>query len=442
MKKTLAIILTKILILVGKILGKKSSSAPGLYAMKICPEILNYLSRQIKKDIIVVCGTNGKTTTNNLINSLITSNGHKTVCNIVGANMLPGIVTAFVEKANIFGKLDADYACLEIDEMSAVKVFEHLLPDYIVVNNLFRDQLDRYGEVEITLSYIEKAISMCNDVKLILNGDDPIVSSLALKTNKEAYYFGVGENIAVKVNENKEGRFCVFCGEELNYEFCHYSQLGKYRCNKCGYKRPEIDFEALNVDMSDALAFCVKNQHFNVNYRGFYNIYNILAAYSVITVADVHIPDINKTLQAYKPQIGRMELFNINGKKVILNLAKNPAGFNQAISTVMSDTRLKNIIVAVNDKPSDGRDISWIWDVDFEIFKSINANKIYLSGIRHNDLAVRFKYAEIENFEDCENIKEAILKGLKEECDIFYLLVNYTMLFDTQNILKGLEGDK
>ena len=302
--------------------------------------------------------------------------------------------------------------------------------------------MDRYGEVEITLSYIEKAISMCNDVKLILNGDDPIVSSLALKTNKEAYYFGVGENIAVKVNENKEGRFCVFCGEELNYEFCHYSQLGKYRCNKCGYKRPEIDFEALNVDMSDALAFCVKNQHFNVNYRGFYNIYNILAAYSVITVADVHIPDINKTLQAYKPQIGRMELFNINGKKVILNLAKNPAGFNQAISTVMSDTRLKNIIVAVNDKPSDGRDISWIWDVDFEIFKSINANKIYLSGIRHNDLAVRFKYAEIENFEDCENIKEAILKGLKEECDIFYLLVNYTMLFDTQNILKGLEGDK
>lgn len=442
MRLLIAVWISKFLISVGRLLGKKGSSTPGIYAMKICPDILKKLSKQVRKDVFVVCGTNGKTTTNNLLNTIVTSAGNKVVCNSVGANMLPGIVTSFVEKTSFFGKLDADYACLEIDEMSAVKVFEHFEADYMVITNLFRDQLDRYGEVEMTLGYLERAISMCENVKLILNGDDPIVSSLGKKTNRQCYFFGVGENVNVSLKETKEGRFCVFCGEELEYEYFHYSQLGSFKCKKCGFKRPGIDFEALNVNLDSGIKFTVNDVLFDVNYRGFYNIYNILAAYTAISVAKLHISNMNDILCDYKPQIGRMEEFEIKGKKVILNLAKNPAGFNQAISTVMCDKRCKNVVIAVNDRPSDGRDISWIWDVDFETLNHDSVNRIYTSGIRHNDLEVRFKYADFDNVTDFSDIKKAILEALDEECDVLYVLVNYTMLFLTQNILKGLEEKK
>ena len=442
MKIIIAVWVSKLLIFVGKLFGKKGSSTPGIYAMKICPEILKKLSKQIKKDTIVVCGTNGKTTTNNLLNTMIKSSGNTVVCNSVGANMLPGVVTAFVEKTNVFGKLNADYACIEIDEMSAVKVFEHFEPNYMVVTNLFRDQLDRYGEVEITLNYLEKAVSMCKDIKLILNADDPIVSSLGKKTDKKCYFYGVGEDVGIKLKETKEGRFCIFCGAELKYEYFHYSQLGKFKCEKCGFERPVVNFEAKKVNLDNGIKFSVDNTVFDVKYRGFYNIYNILAAYSAITLANVDIGNVNDVLSNYKPQIGRMEEFKIKGKQVILNLAKNPAGFNQAISTVMCDKRNKNIVIAVNDKPSDGRDISWIWDVDFEGLNNDTVNKIFTSGIRHNELAVRFKYAEIKEVADFEEIKEAILCGLDESCDVLYVLVNYTMLFSTQNVLKSLEGEK
>lgn len=442
MRKLLAVWISKLLIFVGKLFGKKGSSTPGVYAMKICPDILKILSKQIKKDIIVVCGTNGKTTTNNLINKLVSSNGNKVVCNSVGANMLPGVVTAFVEKTNFFGSLDADYACIEIDEMSAVKVFEHFQPDYMVVTNLFRDQLDRYGEVEITLSYLQKAVSMCENIKLVLNGDDPIVSSLAKKTGKETVFFGVGENVGISLKETMEGRFCVFCGEELKYDYYHYSQLGNFKCEKCGFERPDVDFETLNVNLDNGIKFSVNDYEFDLKYRGFYNIYNILAAYSVITIAKLGLENVNEVLSDFKPQIGRMEEFTINGKTVILNLAKNPAGFNQAISTVMCDKRNKNIIIAVNDKPSDGRDISWIWDVDFEALNSDNVKNIYTSGIRHNDLEVRFKYADFKNTKDFENIKDAILMALDENSDVVYVLVNYTVLFSTQTILKNMEDEK
>lgn len=442
MRKLLAVWVTKGLILLGKILGKKGSSTPGIYALKICPSILKNLSSQIKNDIIVVCGTNGKTTTNNVISSLLVSSGQKVVCNNVGANMPPGVVTAFVEKCNLVGKLNADFACIEVDEISTVRVFEHFEPDYMIITNLFRDQLDRYGEIDITLDYMKKALDKCSHTELILNADDPLVTAFGLRTGKKCHYFGVGQDVGIALNETKECRFCMSCGDELEYDFYHYSQLGSYRCNKCGFKRPDVDFEAVNVNLDNGIDFDVDDTHFSVKYRGFYNIYNILAAFSAVSLSKVSIPDINGVLSEYKPQIGRMGEFNINGKQVIFNLSKNPAGFNQAISTVMDDKRSKNIVTVINDKAQDGKDISWIWDVDFERFKDVNGNKFYASGIRHNDVAVRFKYAEINNVEDIEDVKTAILNGLEEDSDVLYVLVNYTALFSTQNILKSLEGEK
>ena len=440
MRKIFAIWITKILIIIGKLAGKKGSSTPGAIALKICPDIIEKLSSQVKGEIIAVCGTNGKTTTNNLIYSVLSSNGRNVVCNNVGANMLYGVTTAFISSASIFGKLDADYACIEIDEFSTVHVFPHMKPDYIVLTNLFRDQLDRFGEIDITMDCLSRAMKMVPDAKLILNGDDPLVTAFGMNTDNECIYFGVSENVGISLNETKEGRFCRFCGEELSYNYYHYSQLGDYYCPKCSFKRPEINYNAVNLNLDGGIAFDVKNTRINVNYRGFYNIYNILASFAVANELKIDLSNFNSVLSNYKPQIGRMEPYDI-GKPVIFNLSKNPAGFNQALSTVIGDKRRKSIVVVINDNDQDGNDISWIWDVDFERFKDANANMLFASGIRHNDVCVRFKYAELADFTDVCDVKTAILKAKEDKSDVIYVLVNYTALFSTENILKELSSE-
>lgn len=441
MRKLFAVWVTKFLVFLGKLSGKKGSSTPGKFALKICPDILKTLSGQVKKEIIVVCGTNGKTTTNNLLNSLVAASGAKTVCNNVGANMLPGVVTAFVANCDLLGRFSADYACIEVDEISTVRVFDHITPNCVVITNLFRDQLDRYGEIDITLDYLGKALKKCPDARLVLNADDPLVAAFGKSTGMECVYFGVGEDVGIALNETKEGRFCMFCGEELDYEYYHYSQLGMYSCPSCGFCRPDVLFDAKNVSLSNGIEFDLKGERISVKYRGFYNIYNILAAYSAASVLKVRLQNVNEVFSDYKPQTGRMEEFKVGGKQVIFNLSKNPAGFNQAISTVMVDKRRKNIVTVINDNAQDGKDISWIWDVDFERFLNVNGNEFVVSGIRHNDLAVRFKYAEILNVSDVSDVKKAIEKALDGDAEVIYVLVNYTALFSTHDILKSMEDD-
>lgn len=436
MRLLLAIWASKLLIFVGKLLGKKSSSSPGKIALKICPDLITKLSKQVKKDIIAVCGTNGKTTTNNIICSVLESTGAKVVCNRIGANMTDGVATAFTESANIFGRLNADYACLEIDELYTVKVFDYVKPDYMVLTNLFRDQLDRYGDIDITVEALKKAVAKAGNVKLILNCDDPIVTSFGVDTGKECIFFGVNNNANVSVKENIEGRFCKYCGNELKYNFYHYSHLGNYYCDGCEFKRPDANYDAINVNTDKGLAFSVNNTSINVNYKGFYNIYNILAAFVIFEKTGFEINNFSNALSNYKPQIGRMEKFDI-GVETYLNLAKNPAGFNQAISTVLTDTRKKNVIFAVNDMPSDGEDISWLWDVDFESLKNSDVCTISVSGRRRDDLAVRFKYADFNNVKSFDDMKSAI-EYAKKDCEVLYVLVNYTVLFSTQDILRGL----
>ena len=441
MRKLLAIWITKLLILAGKLAGKKGSSTPGSAALRICPDILKLLAAQVRNEIVVVCGTNGKTTTNNLIASILKANGYKVVCNYVGANMLPGVVTAFISRAGWLGRLDADFACIEVDEISTVRVFRHFQPAYMVVTNLFRDQLDRYGEIDITLRYLKDALKLCGGTRLILNGDDPLLAAFGRQTGKQCVYFGVGQDVGIALNETKEGRFCLFCGAELHYDYYHYSQLGRYRCDSCGFARPAVEYEAQNVQLEHGIAFDVKGKHFAVKYRGFYNIYNILAAYAAVDLLGARAENLNAVFAAYKPQIGRMEEFTIGGKQVVFNLSKNPAGFNQAISTVLGDKRPKDVLVVINDNAQDGRDISWIWDVDFERLADAKVQTLYAGGIRHHDVGVRFKYAELA-FSDAPDVRAAVAKGIAAPGEVLYVLVNYTALFSTQDILKDMEDRK
>lgn len=435
----LSVVACKLLIFAGKLAGKKGSYTPGVIAMKIYPDILRHISSQVKGEIIFVCGTNGKTTTNNLLCSLLEGSGKKVVCNKVGANMLAGVAVAFIEKANIFGGLDADFASIECDEASLRHAVKHVRADKIVITNLFRDQLDRYGEIDDTVALLNEAIEKTENAVLVLNGDDPVCAQFGV--GRRAIYYGVNEDCHSDNTDSNEGKFCALCGAPLDYKFRHYSQLGNWSCSGCDFSRPELDYSATAIDLDGKMAFDINEKvHLDLNYRGFYNIYNVLASYSAFDSVKINA-DVNKILSAYKPQIGRMEAFNVDGKQVILNLAKNPAGFNQAIATVKADSRKKDVLVAVNDCPSDGTDISWLWDVEFEKLKEANVESIYASGERRLDTALRLKYSGFDSVEVTNITRESIANMAKGSGEVLYLLVNYTVLFETQNILKTISKD-
>ena len=438
-----AVLAAKFVGYVCKKMGRQGVTWAGKVAIKICPDILEQLSSQVRKAIFATCGTNGKTTTNNMLCAALEAEGQKVICNHTGSNMLNGVVAAFVLAAKWNGKIDADYACIEADEASTRHIFPRIKPDYMLLTNLFRDQLDRYGEIDITMNILEEMMRKVPKMQIIVNGDDALSAFLAMDAGNPYITYGISEKVVEDKDshEIREGRFCKCCGERLIYSFYHYSQLGDYRCPKCGFKRPEINFDATDVKVDDQIAFTVENKRITANYKGFYNVYNILAAYAGIRTAGFQAEHFNDMLKKFNPENGRMEQFRIKGTGVVLNLAKNPAGFNQNISAVMQDEALKDIIIVINDNAQDGKDISWLWDVDFDLFGGDNINSITVSGIRCQDMRLRLKYVDIPSMLE-NDVETAIRKRIDDGVGNLYVLVNYTALFGTRNILKKLEGEK
>ena len=209
----------------------------------------------------------------------------------------------------------------------------------------------------------------------------------------------------------------------------------------CDFKRPAIEYDASDVAVSDHLAFTVDGRRLEANYKGFYNVYNILAAYAAGRTGGLGLEHFQDMLTDFNPENGRMEQFRIKGTGVTLNLAKNPAGFNQNISAVMQDQAPKDIIIAINDNAQDGTDISWLWDVDFDRFQDMNAASITVSGIRCQDMRLRLKYVDIPSRLE-PDVEKAIRSRIADGTGNLYVLVNYTALYDTHNILKKLEQEK
>lgn len=444
MRKLLAIWVGKLLTLAGKLIGKKSSSSPGEYALRICPDLVKDLNQYVKKGVIVTCGTNGKTTTNNLLCSALEAKGYRVLCNKLGANMLNGVATTFLQAASLTGKLEVDYACLEIDEAYTRIVFDYVKPDVMVITNLFRDQLDRYGEIDITSNILKEAIAKVPNLKLVLNGDDPLCVQFGRAKHVTPIYYGISEQVLPQLDDTKEGRFCPICGTQQVFRYYHYSQLGDFYCPSCGFCRPKIDVEVKNVSLKTPMRFTINGQPMEINYKGFYNIYNLIAVYGALMSLGEDTKDFGKLLSGYKPQIGRMQEFAFK-KPVILSLSKNPAGFNQAISTVNTDDRKKDVIIAINDLANDGRDVSWLWDVDFDKVHDENLNTLTTTGIRKWDISLRFKYADILPDFITSDMKEAVNKALDSDSEVVYVLVNYTALFPTEGVLKELlkeRGDR
>lgn len=438
--RLLCIWFTKIAIFFCKLVGHNGTNLAGKVVVRVYPNILTDLSKQIRKKIIVVCGTNGKTTTNNVMDKLLTDKGNKVVCNRLGANMTEGAIVAFIRETNLFGKLDADYACLEIDEGYAQKLFRYFEPDFLIINNLFRDQLDRYGEIEQTVAMLDRAVEKLSKTTLVLNADDPLCTRFAKKHKLNTVYYGIEENLQIPLNDIKESKFCPICGAELSYEFYHYSQLGHYSCTGCEFKRPQPNYSADNISFRKGLSFHVNEKPITFHYRGVYNIYNVLAGFAVIDQCGLSTDDINSILSTYRPQIGRMEEFVFPQKKIVLNMGKNPAGFNQGISTVALDTAQKDVILAVNDYIQDGTDVSWIWDVDFELLKE-HTSHITTCGLRRQDLLLRLKYEDFPSISTEESMKTAIRNALDSDSEIVYILANYSATFTAHDLLKEMQKE-
>ncbi len=389
------------------------TSFAGKLVLKFYPDFLKYCPDYIKKSIITVTGTNGKTTTSGIISHIIETDGYRVIHNLKGANMLTGVANVFALNLNPYRRFH--YAVLESDEAYLQKLYDYIKADYLVVTNLFRDQLDRYGELATTAGFIQNAISKNPDLKLILNADDPLVSTFDKIGN--AVYYGF-ENVqyaeeSLNTSNAPSEVFNCTCGTPLRYKKRFFAQQGHYYCRKCGYKRPACDYAAdvkVYPDFSE-LNIVHENEkyEFKVYLSGLYNAYNALAAIAYSLESGISPDTIQEALNTYKSIFGRTETRDIKGHKALIQLIKNPTGASEVLKTVDLNS---NIVIAINDNYADGRDISWLWDSDFECLAG--AQKLVItSGTRADDMALRLKYAGIPQSQIIvePSIKKAIIKA-------------------------------
>ncbi len=403
-----------------RLLNKSSgTSFVGMVTLKVCPSFLKYCRNYISNEAVTVTGTNGKSTTSGLISHIFEESKFTLVNNVKGANMLTGVANAFALKVLPFKKYD--YAVIESDEAYLTKLYDDFNSDILVVTNLFRDQLDRYGELSTTASFIQNAIDKNKELKLILNADDPLVTNFG--KGREAVYYGFEEveicsNVHSASSNAPTEVFSCLCGEELKYNKQFFAQEGHYCCEHCGYKRPEPDYKGYVKIYSDysEMKIVAPNGHnyeFRVNLVGLYNAYNALASICCGLEAGISYDVIKSAVFSYKSIFGRAERKIINGHDTLIQLIKNPTGASEVLKTVDLNS---NIVIAINDNYADGRDISWLWDSDFEQLK--NAKKLVItSGIRAKDMALRLKYAGLsqERIIVEEDVKKAIELATKSE---------------------------
>ncbi|MGF9890769.1 Mur ligase family protein [Priestia megaterium] len=416
-----------------RMLNKSGSNIPGVVARKIDKNVLKKLADKTEK-IIFISGTNGKTTTSQIVGHIFKESGHHIIHNSEGSNMITGITTAFIDNESLIPGKKADVAIIEIDEGSIERVSKEVKPDLMVFTNFFRDQLDRFGEIDILVNKIGEVLKT-TDAKLVLNADDPFVSRLG-RIGMEADYFGLGKEAFQFEQHNMiESTFCPECGEPLDYSYTHYGQLGHYHCS-CGFGRQTPKYEILNLEVNKGLSFKTNVGTFNLPILGSYNAINALAAISVCLESGLTYEQIQKALDTFSVENGRMEWFENKGKQVVLNLAKNPAGVNVSLSESNYNNERKQYLLVLNDLAYDGRDISWIWDADYEKIKNSLTDRVICSGLRAEDMAVRMKYAGIpeDKIVIINDIEKAVEELVSSRVNS-YVVPNYTALEPTRKAL-------
>lgn len=363
-----------------------ASVLPGEIARRLHPQLLSLLCEQVKQGVILVVGTNGKTTTSLLLRSILEDRGWKVAHNETGANLLNGLITALLGNSNLIGQLQADFAILEVDENVLPLVLRECQPRFILGLNLFRDQLDRYGEVDTISRRWQDAIApLPQDTFVILNADDPTLSYLGQQLPQKVRFFGLSESSLYldAIPHAVDSIYCPSCGHPLQYKGVYLSHLGDYHCPECSFRKSQ---QATN------------SQDWPQILIGVYNKYNTLAAGLVAQEIGIETNDIFETIKDFKAAFGRAEELTVNGKHVRILLSKNPVGMNETIRTVneikargMASTTL----MVLNDRIPDGTDVSWIWDVDTEKLVE-SGGTLIVSGDRVYDMALRLQYSQTQ----------------------------------------------
>ncbi|MBI4096683.1 MAG: DUF1727 domain-containing protein [Candidatus Levybacteria bacterium] len=403
------------------------STWPGHIALSVNKNFIkDLLGKNQNLKVILIAGTNGKTTTGKLIQTILDKNNKKVFQNTAGANLLNGIASALIINSNLSGKIDKDFGIFEIDENTLPLILKEIEnPDFIILLNLFRDQLDRYGEIDTITSAWKKSLdSLSSKTTLILNADDPQIASLALRLKGvNVKFFGLNDaNLTTfKVQHASDSLYCPECKSKLSYSSVFYSHLGIWECLECKNARPKLNYYNSPI----------------YPLAGIYNHYNTIAAVSLSRQLNISEKDIPPALKSFKPAFGRQENLEINGKKVQIFLSKNPTSLNESLRTIVN-LNAKNLLILLNDRIPDGRDVSWIWDVSFEDFSSQFKN-ITASGDRALDMGLRLKYAEFENFEIEENLEKAIGISLEKTSknETLYILPTYSAMLEVRRILTG-----
>lgn len=407
-----------------------ASVLPGSLARRIEPKLLYLLSQQVKNGVIIIAGTNGKTTTSLLLKTILERKGYKIAHNSTGANLENGLATALIESTNLLGALNVDYAILEVDENIVPKILTPLQPRVILCLNLFRDQLDRYGEVDTISKRWTKVISTLPENTVVIpNADDPTLSHLGQQLPQKVVFFGLNEpeNYLEAIPHAVDSIYCPKCGHSLDYQGVYLSHLGDFTCPSCGFTKSQ---PALNSgEWSQILV-------------GLYNKYNTLAAATAAIELGVDETTIRDTINNFQAAFGRAEDLVIDGKRVRILLSKNPVGTNETIR-VVTQSNDKTTLIVLNDRTPDGTDVSWIWDVDTEKLVE-RGGTLVVSGDRVYDMALRLRYSEKStqskmNLIVEEDLKTAISTALKHTPanETLHILPTYSAMLEVREVLTG-----
>mgnify|MGYP005795518441 CR=1 FL=1 len=397
MRLFLAILLCKLSRTALRILGRGGTALPGSLALKLCPDIVARLSRGVRT--VMVTGTNGKTTTCRMIEQMLLDAKIDCMANRSGSNLERGIAADLCANASLTGRPKKRTAVIECDEAAFKRVCGEINPEVVVVTNIFRDQLDRYGEVTHTLESIRIGLESAQRATVCLDADDSLVASLAPDAPDRVRFFGIDAALG-QGSEISDAPRCIVCGAEYEYDFHTFAHLGGFKCPKCGYSRTEPDVAVAGVDTlgPDGSVFEIRvdGEYYTaaLSLPAAYNLYNAAAAVAAATALGVGAEGALKSLSHIESGFGRMERFELGKAKVTMVLVKNPAGCDRAID-YLAGQDFGTAVFCLNDGQADGTDVSWIWDAGFErIFAGGKApERLIVSGTRAEDMRLRLKYA-------------------------------------------------